>query len=87
MDGNMDAFVVNNERFNELLFGDGTGVFSSSLLESSGFGRGAVSGDYNGDSMPDILVLNENQANILMLNDGAGGFQSSFMRGIYSLVR
>ncbi len=90
LDGDMDAFVVNRDGEDDMLYiNDGRGTFtglkSGPWIGNGGDGRACVWGDVNGDKKPDLYVVNfvvkENGSviskhrNYLYLNSGGGKFK------------
>lgn len=91
-DGDIDIIIGNDTAGigNKLLLNDGTGQFTSSILEGAGFETfgfntfGITTGFINDDSYVDIIVGNAYaQPNQLLLNnaDGTGTFTSSTLPG------
>ncbi|MFK7957842.1 MAG: CRTAC1 family protein [Lysobacterales bacterium] len=53
------------------------------MTRAAGPGLGAVSGDFNGDGLPDIYVANDGAANYLWMNQGGGRFSDeALMAGV-----
>ena len=91
-DGDIDIIIGNDtaDKGNKLLLNDGTGQFTSSILEGAGYETfgfntfGITTGFINDDSYVDIIVGNAYaQPNQLLLNnaDGTGTFTSSSLPG------
>ena len=78
-DGVLDVFLGNEMSFSQLLRGRGDGTFEDStekagvLLRS--LTKGAVWGDVNGDTWPDLYVSNFGERNLLFVNRGDGTFE------------
>lgn len=78
-DGDLDLFVVNFDRSNNLYLNDGRGVFTNvtakSGLDSTGNnGFGCAFADFDEDGDVDLYVSNDGSINRLYLNDGKGVF-------------
>ena len=78
-DGNLDAFVVNNNEANRIYTNDrmGTGSFTAADIPTTLPGRssqGVALGDLDGDGDLDAFVVNNNQPNRIYTNDGKGNF-------------
>jgi uncharacterized protein (TIGR03437 family) len=78
-DGRMDLAVVNQTSGNvSVLLGNGAGGFTP--VTGSPFAAGSLpnfgaSGDFNGDTIPDLAVSNSGSNNVtVLLGNGAGGF-------------
>lgn len=77
-DGWPDLYVTDDAGPSTLYLNDGDGTFSiapynAQVALPGTISAGAVFGDYNNDSWPDLYVLNLG-ANALFMNDGGNGF-------------
>ncbi len=76
-DGNLDVVVANSTANTvTVMFGDGTGHFSSTATYNVGTSPSAVTvADFNKDTSPDIAVTNAGDGTVsVLLNNGSGGF-------------
>ena len=75
--GHMDLAVANfNDDTIAILPNDGTGKFGSPIPLSLGSGNAPMhltSGDFNGDSKPDLAVVDGDQVSIFLNNNGSFG--------------
>jgi uncharacterized protein (TIGR03437 family) len=81
-DGNPDLAVVNQQSNNvTILMGNGTGGFAAatgSPFAVGGTPNFAATGDFNGDTIPDLAVTNSSSNTVtLLLGDGTGKFTPS----------
>lgn len=70
-DGNLDVTVVNTNAVNEVLLGDGAGVFTpfyAGLLASGGNSLGAAFGDINNDGDVDLYFDVDEAMNLMATN-------------------
>jgi hypothetical protein len=77
-DGDLDAFIANNDEPNKVWLNNGSGVFSDSnqnLGNSKSFNVGLE--DLDGDGDPDAFIANFAQPNKVLLNNGSGVFRDS----------
>jgi hypothetical protein len=86
-DGKIDLAVVNSGSHSlTLLFGDGTGAFpavQSASLPEGGSPRYVVTGDFNGDTYPDLAVSNrDNHTVSILLNNHDGTFSAPIVRSV-----
>jgi len=82
--GNLDLYVANDSTYNHVLRNDGRGHFTdisflsgAAVCESGrdGASMGVAVGDYNNDTLFDILVTSyEQESDVLFQNDGEGYF-------------
>ena len=78
-DGKADlaaTVLVSNSRSVSILLGDGNAGFSASVkYPAGGNATSIVTGDFNGDTKPDLVTSNVNGSNIsVLLGDGLGAF-------------
>ena len=77
-DGFVDLFVGNENAPGQLFRNNGDGTFSDVAkdagMDRRAFTKGAVWGDYNDDSFPDLYVSNFEAENYLYHNNGDGSF-------------
>jgi len=81
-DGKMDLAVMNQQSNNvTILLGDGLGGFTAAPGSPYAVGANpnfAATGDFNGDTNPDLAVSNSGSNTVtLLLGNGAGGFTQS----------
>lgn len=80
-DGKVDAYIVKDGGPNELYENRGSGQFSeigaAAHINLNSHGRSAVSGDFNGDRLPDLYIVNSHAPNKLYINNGNGTFRSA----------
>jgi hypothetical protein len=77
-DGDLDAFVANDNQANRVWLNDGTGSFSDSGQSlGSSHSYGMALSFLTGDGDLDAFVANKNQGNRVWLNDGTGPFTGS----------
>lgn len=72
LDGDLDAFFVNHNFFNQVWLNEGAGFFTDTgQALGSSFGRGVALGDLNNDGLLDAFVGNmNNQSNEIWFNQG-----------------
>jgi len=77
-DGDLDAFVGNDEEAGKVWLNDGAGVFTDSLQTLGTSSVQAVAlGDVDGDGDLDAFIGNTFETNQVWLNDGTGVFANS----------
>ncbi|MFC2017179.1 Ig-like domain-containing protein, partial [Chloroflexota bacterium] len=77
-DGDLDAFVVNDNQANRVWLNDGSGNFTDSEQSlGNSLSRAVSLGDIDGDGDFDAFVANRNQANRVWVNDASGNFTDS----------
>jgi hypothetical protein len=82
-DGDLDAFVANNDAANKVWLNDGSGIFTDSgqnLGSSESYGYDVMLGDVDGDGDLDAFVANATEGfvpNVVWLNNGSGVFSDS----------
>ncbi|MCK5253531.1 MAG: VCBS repeat-containing protein, partial [Thermoplasmata archaeon] len=82
LDGYLDIITAESSSTSEILWGDSTGIWSTSRSTTLNVaaGQDAITGDFNGDGWPDIAIAAYSASieahSMIFLNDGTGGFSS-----------